>query len=59
MTGADQAAWAVTNCAYMRNRVTALDLLIALGWWEPDDIATVLENAEHEVEEAETSHAPR
>ncbi|MGS0685473.1 iron-containing alcohol dehydrogenase [Nakamurella sp. GG22] len=59
VTGADHATWAVTNCAFMRNRVTGVDLLIALGWWEPDDIATVLENAEHEVEEAETSHAPR
>ncbi len=59
VTGPEHALWAVTNCAYMRNRITAVDLLIALGWWGPEDIATVLDNAEYEVEEAETSHAPR
>ena len=59
VTGPDQAVWAITNCAYMRNRFTAVDLLIALGWWRRPDIDEVLQRAEHEVEEAETSHAPR
>lgn len=36
------AHWAVTNCAFMRNRSTVVDLLAALGWWEPDDVAEVL-----------------
>ncbi len=59
VTGPDQALWAITNCAYMRNRFTAVDLLIALGWWRSEDIDEVLQRAEYEVEEAETSHAPR
>ena len=33
VTGPEHARWAVTNCAYMRNRLTVVDLLIALGWW--------------------------
>ena len=59
VTDPAQATWAITNCAYMRNRFTAVDLLIALGWWRSSDIDEVLQRAEHEVEEAETSHAPR
>jgi glycerol-1-phosphate dehydrogenase [NAD(P)+] len=59
VTGPEHAIWAVTNCAYMRNRLTVIDLLIALGWWRPTDITEILEMAEHAVEEAETSHAPR
>ena len=59
VTGPEQAIWAVTNCAYMRNRFTAVDLLIALGWWRSEDVDEVLSRAEYEVEEAETSHAPR
>ena len=43
----------------MRNRLTVVDLLIALGWWRSTDVTDVLEMAEHSVEEAETSHAPR
>ena len=59
VTGPEHAIWAVTNCAYMRNRLTVIDLLVALGWWRSVDITEVLEMAEHSVEEAETSHAPR
>ena len=59
VTGAEHATWAVTNCAYMRNRLTVIDLLVALGWWSSTDVTEVLEMAEHAVEEAETSHAPR
>jgi glycerol-1-phosphate dehydrogenase [NAD(P)+] len=59
VTGPEHAVWAVTNCAYMRNRLTVVDLLVALGWWRSTDVTEVLEMAEHSVEEAETSHAPR
>ena len=59
VTGPEHAVWAVTNCAYMRNRLTVIDLLVALGWWQSTDVTEVLEMAEHSVEEAETSHAPR
>ena len=59
VTGPEHAVWAVTNCAYMRNRLTVIDLLVALGWWRSTDVTEVLEMAEHAVEEAETSHAPR
>jgi glycerol-1-phosphate dehydrogenase [NAD(P)+] len=59
VTGPEHAVWAVTNCAYMRNRFTVIDLLVALGWWSSTDVTEVLELAEHSVEEAETSHAPR
>ncbi|GAA2001577.1 iron-containing alcohol dehydrogenase [Nakamurella flavida] len=56
---ADHGVWAVTNCAYMRNRLTAIDLLIALGWWEDSDIAAVLEAAERAVAGAEADRAAR
>jgi glycerol-1-phosphate dehydrogenase [NAD(P)+] len=59
VTGPEHAIWAVTNCAYMRNRLTVIDLLVALGWWRSTDVTEVLELAEYSVEEAETSHAPR
>jgi glycerol-1-phosphate dehydrogenase [NAD(P)+] len=59
VTGPEHAVWAVTNCAYMRNRLTVVDLLIALGWWRSTDVTEVLEMTEHSIEEAETSHAPR
>ena len=59
VSGPEHAVWAVTNCAYMRNRLTVIDLLVALGWWSSADVIEVLEMAEHAVEEAETSHAPR
>ncbi len=61
---ADHATWAVSNCAYMRNRLTVVDLLIALGWWESVDVAAVLATAEHFAAAAqdprtEVSHAAR
>ncbi len=59
VTGPEHANWAVTNCAYMRNRVTVVDMLIALGWWEATDVTEVFEMAELAVAEAEASHAPR
>ncbi len=59
VTGPDHARWAVANCAYMRNRLTVVDLLIALGWWTAADIAEVLDRAEHAIAEAEASHAAR
>ncbi len=59
VTDSEHAVWAVTNCAYMRNRLTVVDLLVALGWWTDGDIAEVLATAEQSVAKAETSHAPR
>ncbi|SFI36673.1 iron-containing alcohol dehydrogenase [Nocardioides psychrotolerans] len=41
----DLAAWAVANCGLMRNRFTVADLLTLLGWWEPADVAEVLDRA--------------
>lgn len=38
--------WAVANCALMRNRFTVVDLLTALGWWEPDDVDQLLAKAD-------------
>ena len=34
--------WAVSNCLYMRNRVTIVDFLNALGWWTSADVTEVL-----------------
>jgi glycerol-1-phosphate dehydrogenase [NAD(P)+] len=42
--------WAVANCHRMRNRVTVIDLLDALGWWQADDIDTVLHRARQAAE---------
>lgn len=59
VTDPAHAAWAVTNCAYMRNRLTVIDLLIAVGWWQPADIIEITEIAEQAVAAAEASHAAR
>ena len=59
VTDAEQALWAVTNAPYMRNRLTVLDLLIALGWWTGADVREVLDRAEQIVSTAEASHAAR
>ncbi len=59
VTGPDHAMWAITNCAYMRNRLTVVDVLIALGWWTTADVAAVMDAAEQAVKVAEVSHAPR
>lgn len=40
------ARWALANCALMRNRFTVVDLLMSLGWWQPDDVDEVLERAQ-------------
>jgi glycerol-1-phosphate dehydrogenase [NAD(P)+] len=50
----DLARWAVENCALMRNRFTAVDLLTLLGWWTPADVDEVLERAARAVPAAET-----
>ena len=34
--------WAVSNCHLMRNRVTVIDLLDAVGWWTATDVDSVL-----------------
>jgi glycerol-1-phosphate dehydrogenase [NAD(P)+] len=34
--------WAVGNCLFMRNRVTIVDFLNALGWWTASDVTEVL-----------------
>lgn len=39
------ATWAVANCGYMRNRFTVVDLLHLLGWWQPADVAEVLQRS--------------
>jgi glycerol-1-phosphate dehydrogenase [NAD(P)+] len=59
VSGPDQAFWAVANAPYMRNRLTVLDLLFALGWWTHDDVRDVLDRAEQIVAAAEASHAAR
>jgi glycerol-1-phosphate dehydrogenase [NAD(P)+] len=59
VTGPGHAEWALTNCAWMRNRLTVVDLLVALGWWEPADIAAILDAAESAVATAEVSRAAR
>lgn len=46
---ADLARWAVRNCHLMRNRFTVVDLLDALGWWTPADVAEVMARAERAV----------
>lgn len=38
--------WAVGNCHLMRNRVTVVDLLAALGWWNSEDIDSILVRVE-------------
>ncbi len=52
---ADMAVWAVSNSAFMRNRVTVLDLFVALGWWEAADVRAVLARAEQAVQDAEAA----
>ncbi|WP_309615289.1 iron-containing alcohol dehydrogenase [Salinibacterium sp.] len=37
--------WAVSNCHFMRNRLTVIDLLFFMGWWTDDDIDLVIEDA--------------
>ena len=39
---ADIWKWAVSNCHLMRNRVTIVDLLDAVGWWTEADVDAVL-----------------
>lgn len=39
------AFWAVRNCAMMRNRLTALDLLIFFGWWDDAAAQRIIQRA--------------
>lgn len=43
---AELAFWAVRNCAMMRNRLTALDVLTFLGWWDDETARRVMRRAE-------------
>jgi glycerol-1-phosphate dehydrogenase [NAD(P)+] len=42
---ADEARWAVANCALLRRRFGVADLAMLLGCWEDDDIDQVLADA--------------
>jgi glycerol-1-phosphate dehydrogenase [NAD(P)+] len=44
--------WAVSNCHLMRNRVTIIDLLVELGWWQPTDVSIVLDRVDALTAEA-------
>ena len=44
--------WAVSNCLYMRNRVTVVDLLAEAGWWTSEDVTAVIARAESAVASA-------
>ena len=46
--------WAVSNCHLMRNRVTVIDLLDAVGWWTTDDIDAILARVDATI--AEVAH---
>ncbi|MEH3077710.1 MAG: iron-containing alcohol dehydrogenase [Quadrisphaera sp.] len=39
---ADLARWAVASCHLMRERLVVVDLLDALGWWTPAEVAHCL-----------------
>ena len=43
--------WAVSNCHLMRNRVTIVDLLDAIGWWNEDDVDEILSRVAQTIEE--------
>lgn len=40
---ADTWEWAIRNCFMMRNRFTVIDLMHAVGWWDEETIAEVLQ----------------
>lgn len=40
------AFWAVRNCALMRNRLTAVDVLTFFGWWNDETVRRVMRRAE-------------
>ena len=40
------AHWALRHCALMRDRVTVIDLLTLLGWWQDNDVDEVLRRAQ-------------
>ena len=37
--------WALQHCALMRDRVTVVDVLTVLGWWQDEDVDEVLARA--------------
>ena len=41
----DLAFWAVRNCAMMRNRLTAVDMLTLLGFWDDEAAVRVIAKA--------------
>jgi glycerol-1-phosphate dehydrogenase [NAD(P)+] len=45
--------WAVRNCHLMRNRVTIVDLLDAVGWWTTTDVDAVLNRVEAAIGEVQ------
>ena len=45
--------WAVSNCHLMRNRVTVIDLLDAVGWWTTDDVDAILARVDALIYEVE------
>jgi glycerol-1-phosphate dehydrogenase [NAD(P)+] len=47
--------WAVANCHLMRNRVTVIDLLDAVGWWTTDDVDAVLARVATLIEEVQNA----
>lgn len=49
----DAYRWALTNCLFMRNRFTVVDLLFLLGWWTERDVEAVLDRARRAAEGAE------
>lgn len=42
----DDVVWALSNCHLMRNRFTLADLAFATGFWDENEVESVLEEAE-------------
>lgn len=45
--------WAVRNCLLMRNRVTIVDLLDAVGWWNTNDVDEILNRVDSKIYEVQ------
>ena len=56
-SGIDAATgrWALQHCALMRDRVTVVDLLTVLGWWQDGDVDEVLARARSAVSAGATT----
>ena len=48
--------WAVSNCNFMRNRFTVVDLLFFFGWWTESDVTEVISRS-HTATAAATAAA--